>query len=91
MQELPEALADSSIGIQRLTELDSLLEQLAMVDPQLRTIVELRVFEGLSIEESSERLGCSFRTVTRNWRYAKLWWRERLDPGIDIVETAGGQ
>ena len=81
MQELPESLADSSAGLHRLAELDRLLGQLATVDPQLRTVVELRVFEGLSIEECSERLGCSVSTITRNWRYAKLWLRDRLGPG----------
>lgn len=89
MQELPESLADSSLGLQRLTEMDRLLGQLAAVDPQLRTVVELRVFEGLSIEECSERLNCSVSTITRNWRYAKLWLRERMDPDAAIGQTAG--
>lgn len=87
MRELPECLADPSAGIQRLMELDRLLGQLAAVDPQLRTVVELRVFEGLSIEESSERLGCSVSTITRKWRYAKLWLRNCLAP----VATAGAR
>ena len=87
MAELPESLADSSAGIQRLTELDRLLGQLGAVDPQLRTIVELRVFEGLSIEECSERLGRSVSTITRNWRYAKLWLRDRLDPDGAAAEA----
>ena len=89
MQELPECLADPSAGIQRLAELDQLLGQLAAVEPQLRTVVELRVFEGLSIEECSERLGCSVSTITRNWRYAKLWLRDRLAPRTAAGETAG--
>jgi len=89
MQELPEYLADTSAGIQRLAELDTLFVQLAAKDPQLRMVVELRVFEGLSIEECSARLGCSVSTVTRNWRYAKLWLRERLEPGA--VTGAPGQ
>ena len=89
MQELPESLADPSAGIQRLTELDQLLGSLAEVDPQLRTVVELRVFEGLSIEETSERLGCSVSTITRNWRYAKLWLRNRLAP--DAAAGARGE
>lgn len=80
MQELPESLADPATGIQRLAEMDRLLGQLAAKDPQLRAVVELRVFEGLSIEECSERLGCSVSTITRNWRFAKLWLRDSLDP-----------
>jgi RNA polymerase sigma factor (TIGR02999 family) len=89
MQELNESLADPSAGMQRLAELDRLLGQLAEVDPQLRAVVELRVFEGLSIEESSERLGCSVSTVTRNWRYAKLWLRDRLAPETATSGAAG--
>lgn len=81
LQELPESLPDSSSGFQRLVEMDRLLAQLASVDPQLRTVVELRVFEGLSIEECSTRLGCSVSTITRNWRFAKSWLRDRLAPG----------
>jgi RNA polymerase sigma factor (TIGR02999 family) len=77
---VPESLVDPSPGIQRLSELDRLLSELGAVDPQLRTVVELRVFEGLSIEECSARLGCSASTITRNWRYAKLWLRHQLSP-----------
>lgn len=83
LEQLPESLADSSSGFQRLVEMDRLLAQLASVDPQLRTVVELRVFEGLSIEECSVRLGCSISTITRNWRFAKSWLRERLGSRSD--------
>jgi RNA polymerase sigma factor (TIGR02999 family) len=84
MLALPDTLADHSPDTQRLVELESLLAELAAVDPQLRTVVELRVFEGLSIEECAERLGCSVSTITRNWRYAKLWLRNRLAPDAEI-------
>jgi RNA polymerase sigma factor (TIGR02999 family) len=87
LEELPEFLADSSSGFQRLVEMDRLLAQLASIDPQLRRVVELRVFEGLSIEECSTRLGCSISTITRNWRFAKSWLRDRLDPGSYAART----
>ncbi|HZQ53585.1 MAG TPA: ECF-type sigma factor [Bryobacteraceae bacterium] len=79
--EFPSALADSKPSIAHLLEVEGILNELAAIDPQLRTVVELRVFEGLSIEECSERLECSVSTVTRNWRYAKLWLRDRLNGG----------
>ncbi|MCC6539289.1 MAG: sigma-70 family RNA polymerase sigma factor [Bryobacterales bacterium] len=79
MQELPPTLVDGgSPDVARLTELDDLLAQLAAIDPQLRRVVELRVFEGLSVQECSERLNCSLSTITRNWRYAKRWLQSRL-------------
>jgi RNA polymerase sigma factor (TIGR02999 family) len=86
---VPESLADPSPGIQRLVELDRLLSELGAIDPQLRAVVELRVFEGMSIEECSTRLGCSVSTITRNWRYAKLWLRHQLGPedGSSPAET----
>ena len=81
---LPDTLTDGASSTQGLVELESLLAELAAVDPQLRTVVELRVFEGLSIEECSQRLRCSVSTITRNWRYAKLWLRDRLAPEAEI-------
>jgi RNA polymerase sigma factor (TIGR02999 family) len=78
IQELPAALADLSPGVHLLAELDDMLDELAAVDPQLRSVVELRVFEGASIEECANRLGCSVATVTRNWRFAKRWLQNRL-------------
>jgi RNA polymerase sigma factor (TIGR02999 family) len=87
---IPESLADPSPGIQRLAELDRLLSELAAVEPQLRTVVELRVFEGLSIEECSARLGCSVSTITRNWRFAKLWLRHQLAPNDGSSSAQSG-
>lgn len=82
VQELSMSLADESPSADLLVELDDTLDGLAAIDPQLRAVVELRVFEGLSIEECCERLGCSVSTVTRNWRFAKLWLQNRLaSPG----------
>lgn len=80
LQELPISLADSSPGAHKLAELDNLLDSLAGIDNQLRSVVELRVFEGLSMEECADRLGCSVSTVTRNWRFAKRWLQNRLVP-----------
>lgn len=84
MLELPPTLVDGTPDMERLTELDNLLEQLAAIDPQLRSVVELRVFEGLSIQESAERLNCSLSTVTRNWRYAKRWLQGRLGSPLEL-------
>ncbi|MBV8552633.1 MAG: hypothetical protein JOY54_15150 [Acidobacteriaceae bacterium] len=39
--------------------------RLSDIDPQLRTIVEMRVFEGFSIAEIASELNCAPRTVDR--------------------------
>jgi DNA-directed RNA polymerase specialized sigma24 family protein len=42
-------------------------------DPRQSKIVELRFFGGLSVEETSEFLGISAKTVKRDWSVAKAW------------------
>jgi len=51
--------------------LDEALERLARLDEWLSRIVELRYFAGLSVEETAQVLGCSDRTVKRDWRKAR--------------------
>ncbi len=51
--------------------LDAALERLSQLDESLGRIVELRFFAGLSVEETAAVLGCSARTVKRDWRMAR--------------------
>jgi RNA polymerase sigma factor (TIGR02999 family) len=53
--------------------LDESLERLAHMDVQQATIVELRFFSGLSIEETAAVLGISPATVKRDWTMARTW------------------
>jgi RNA polymerase sigma factor (TIGR02999 family) len=53
--------------------LDLALNRLAALDERQARLVELRVFSGLTIEESAEVLGCSHATVSRSWRHAQAW------------------
>ncbi len=85
--EISVLLPETSPGVDAVAHLDDLLNRLSAIDPQLRTVVELRVFEGLSIEESAARLGCSPRTVTRNWRFAKVWLQGNLYPGRTVSSS----
>jgi RNA polymerase sigma factor (TIGR02999 family) len=65
-------------GTATLQEIDQLLEKLAGIHPRLRSIVEMKVFEGLSVEEIANRLDIAPRTVARNWTFCKQWLREQL-------------
>ena len=47
------------------------LEGLAAVDEQLHTLVVMRYFFGMSVEETAEVLGISASTVNRDWKEAK--------------------
>lgn len=71
-------MIDSEESSATLQEIDDLLDNLAAIHPRLRSIVEMKVFEGLSVEEIADRLQVAPRTVARNWTFCKEWLREQL-------------
>ena len=56
-----------------IVALDEALEALAAFDPSAASIVELRFFGGLTVEETAEVVGVSPRTIKREWAAAKAW------------------
>lgn len=58
---------------------DQALEKLAELHPDQARVVECRFFAGLTEEETAEALGCSLRTVQRNWKAAREWLAPRLE------------
>jgi RNA polymerase sigma factor (TIGR02999 family) len=62
-----------------LLGLNEALNRLAAFDPTQATIVELRFFAGLSIEETALALHLSPATVKRQWLVAKTWIRKYLE------------
>ena len=61
-----------------LAEIEGLLRRLETIDPVLRTVVELKVFEGLNAEEIAKRLNCSTISVNRNWQFARKWMKTEV-------------
>jgi RNA polymerase sigma-70 factor (ECF subfamily) len=64
-----------------LIDLDRALEGLAKVDARKAKVVELRLFGGLSVEETADVLHVSNDTIKRDWRLAKLWLLRELEGG----------
>jgi RNA polymerase sigma factor (TIGR02999 family) len=56
-----------------LVALDAALERLAALDSQQASLVELRFFGGLTMQETAEVLGCSTSTAKRDWDTARIW------------------
>lgn len=61
-----------------ILEIDQLLSQLAVSDPRLAKIVELRFFGGLTNAEIGLALGVHERTVKRDWQIARAWLYSHL-------------
>ena len=56
-----------------LVALEDALTELEEADPRRASIVELRYFGGLTVEETAAVIGVSVETVTRDWRLARGW------------------
>lgn len=64
-----------------LLMLDSVLQELAAIDPRQAQIVELKYFGGLSEEEVAVVLSVSRTTISREWQSARAWLYRRLTIG----------
>jgi RNA polymerase sigma factor (TIGR02999 family) len=62
-------IADSST----LLKIGDLLDELADVEPDLASIIELKFFCGFSFAEIAAMRGVSERTVQRNWEKGRLY------------------
>jgi RNA polymerase sigma-70 factor, ECF subfamily len=58
--------------------LDTALTRLGDQDPRQASVVELRYFGGLTIDETAEFLGVSPKTVKRDWEMARVWLRAEI-------------
>jgi len=82
--ELPDLPGLHTLSEQSLLEIDDVLNRLAAINPALRQVVELRVFEGLTREEIAREMGCGTATVSRHWNFARNWLQETFAgmPGL---------
>jgi RNA polymerase sigma factor (TIGR02999 family) len=56
-----------------LLAIDEALGQLAAEDPASADVARLRLFAGLSVDETADALGVSRTTAFRDWAYARAW------------------
>lgn len=62
-------------------DVDAAIEALRKDDPRAASIVQLRFYAGLSIDEAASALELSPSTVDREWRYARAWLLRYLGQG----------
>ena len=58
--------------------IDDALTRLEQVDARKCQVAELRLFSGLSVDETAQVLDVSAVTVMRDWRMAKAWLQREL-------------
>ncbi len=70
---LREEMWVATVDLDGVADLDEALTKLEAVDRRQSSIVELRYFGGLSLEETAASLGLSLATVKRDLRLAQAW------------------
>ena len=75
---LTEDLAAPPAAEPDMLDLDTALDELQAMDERLATLVELRFFGGLGIEEAARALEVSVATANRDWVTARSWLYRRL-------------
>jgi RNA polymerase sigma factor (TIGR02999 family) len=76
--ELTELDLASNSPPDELILLDEALTRLAQEDPKAATLVKLRYFSGLSVEEAAEVAGLPRATAYRHWSFARAWLLSRM-------------
>jgi RNA polymerase sigma-70 factor (ECF subfamily) len=73
-----EEITGGALEPERLLDLNAALERLAVLDEREAKVVTLRFFGGLTIDQVSEVLAVSKRTVEYDWRHAQAWLKREL-------------
>lgn len=76
--DFDETLAVSDERPHDVVILDDAMQALARFDERKSTVVELRFFGGLSVDETAAIVNVSPDTVMRDWQFAKAWLRRTM-------------
>jgi RNA polymerase sigma factor (TIGR02999 family) len=82
--QLPTEIEQPGIEDGDLSRLSDALDELALHDPRIAEIVDLKYFCGFTFEEIAAQRGASTRTVQRDWEKARIILFQQLQ------DTTGG-
>ena len=78
--ELDEIADDESQPSQiEILALNQALDRLENRDPRMASVVKLRYFVGMTVQETAAALELSTATVKREWQFARLWLFRELN------------
>lgn len=63
---------------EEILRFDEVFRRLETESPDGATVVRLRFYAGLSVEQTAKTLGLSTSTVDRRWAFARAWLYRRL-------------
>lgn len=80
-QSLEEIAILTPTSDELLLSVHDALDDLARSDPDAATLVKLRFFSGMTMNEVAEALGMSVRSAHDLWAYSRSWLRRELRDG----------
>lgn len=75
---LPTDIPEQAADVEELQRLSDAIEQLALAEPRLAQVVDLKYFSGLSFTDIAALWGMSERTIQRDWEKARLFLHRAL-------------
>ena len=75
---MDDTLAVTTDRPDEVLALDGALHRLGNLDARKSRVAELRLFTGLSVQETADLLSVAQVTVMRHWRFAKAWLQREL-------------
>jgi RNA polymerase sigma factor (TIGR02999 family) len=82
---LSEDVAATVDSTEELLALDAALTRLERQDAQMASVVKLRYFVGLEVDETAQALRTSPRTINRLWTAARAWLANELAAGEGVA------
>jgi len=70
---LDDVAISTGTSAEEIVAIHDSLRLLENEDAAAATLVKLRYFAGMTLEEAAESLGISVRTAYRDWAYARAW------------------
>lgn len=76
---LTTGVAEGPLDDTRLLDIDDALNALEKIAPELRELVEMRYFTGLTVAQISEISGKSVRSIERDWEKGRMLLRQLIE------------
>ena len=85
--DLKDVAAATRMPPEGLLDLDDALCRLEQEDPTAAHIAKLRLFAGLSIDESAHVVGVSRSTAYDRWAYSRAWLQVELGGNHELADS----
>ena len=89
LEGLENLLPADSAKVDLAITVDRLLTELAKIQPEWCSLVEVKYFLGLTDDEAADALGIKLRSMQRMWRDARQWLFEHSESGHGKPSAAG--